>query len=454
MGPFRLDAARAVLTLDGEPLPLGPRVVATLGALVERAGEVVTKDELLDLVWRDADVNESNVAQSVYTLRKTFREHGLEGAIATVPRRGYRFTGPVEVLAPDPPPFVVPPVAAMPAARRPWFARAWFAAAAVVLACAAVAIPAASRHPSAPALSSHGAEHYRLGRYFWNQRNAQALAKSASLFDAVIREDPRNPLGYSGLADTNLMIADYERDRVRPKTYYARARALVALALRLDPLSAAARTSHAMVLYTVDHRVADAESEFRRAIALDPGYAVAHHWYGIMLFERNRLAEASRELRSATTLDPTTPATGVWLATAAYYSRAYADAIAYEQRALELDPARFDALRTLGLAYELSGDLPRAISAFERLRRLRRDDAHGLLAEAYARAGRQREAQAALRSALRVAPRDGDTIFAMLALGERKRALDVLGAMCRQQPPQPGEVDDPRFAVHGIRPCG
>ncbi len=74
------------------------RVVATLAALVERAGDVVTKGEILDRVWAGEDVGESNVAQSVYTLRKILREHGLSDAIATVPRRGYRFVAPVERL--------------------------------------------------------------------------------------------------------------------------------------------------------------------------------------------------------------------------------------------------------------------------------------------------------------------------------------------------------------------
>ncbi|HWT07185.1 MAG TPA: winged helix-turn-helix domain-containing protein, partial [Xanthomonadales bacterium] len=92
---MELDAARHVLTLGGEPLALGPRVVDTLTALVERAGAVVTKDELLDRVWAGEDVGESNVAQSVYTLRKVLREHGLGAAIATVQRRGYRFTAAV-----------------------------------------------------------------------------------------------------------------------------------------------------------------------------------------------------------------------------------------------------------------------------------------------------------------------------------------------------------------------
>src|ERR1700745_1295922 len=56
LGPLRLDPARGVLSRNGTPLAVGPRVVAILAALVERPGEVVTKDELLDRVWPDEDV--------------------------------------------------------------------------------------------------------------------------------------------------------------------------------------------------------------------------------------------------------------------------------------------------------------------------------------------------------------------------------------------------------------
>jgi DNA-binding winged helix-turn-helix (wHTH) protein/tetratricopeptide (TPR) repeat protein len=451
IGPLELDPARRVLTLRGEPLALGPRVVDTLTALVERAGGVVTKDELLDRVWAGEDVNESNVAQSVYTLRKVLREHGLGAAIATVPRRGYRYTAAVELIADAPrgPLAIRPPASAR---SRPSL---WLTAALALMLVVLGAVPAERGLPRAPVgaphaaapLSPRGAELYRLGRYFWNLRTPAGLAKGARLFAAVVASDPRNALGYAGQADADLMIADYAQNRTTAARHIARARAEIRAALARDRDSAAAHTSLAMLLFAANKDARGSDTEFRRAIALDPAYPVAHHWYGTTLMQRGRLADASRELRAAMALEPVAAATGAWLAEASYYGRRYTDAIVYARLALDLDPHRGGALRRLGLAYELSGDVPHAIAAFERMRGgMDASDAPALLAEAYARAGRLHDARAALREAVRIHPHDTDTAFAMLALGERARGLAILSAM----PPakfrsESRELRDPRI---------
>jgi DNA-binding winged helix-turn-helix (wHTH) protein/Flp pilus assembly protein TadD len=442
-GPFRLDADRGLLLLDAEPLALGPRVVATLSALVERAGDLVTKDEILDRVWGSEDVGESNVAQSVYTLRKVLREHGLGAAIATVPRRGYRFVAPVERLSRTPMPEI--PLQPLPVAGRPRrSAWPWLPATLVALVLVAIgAVPAARERTSPPPLSARGAELYRLGRYYWNQRTRAQLAKSARLFAAVVASDPRSPLGYAGEADADLMIADYGAPQVKPAFYYARARREIRSAMALDRDSAAAHTSLGMLMISADHDVAGGFAEFRHAIALDPGYAIAHHWYGTLLFKQGDLAEASRELHAAVALDPVDAATGAWLAEASYFDHRYHDAIVYARLALDLDPQRGGALRRLGLAYELSGDLPHAIAAFKRMRGAEAAWAPGLLAEAYARAGRRDAASAALRDAVRLHPRDDDTAFALLAAGDRARGLAILDHMPRAMDDTP--LEDPRI---------
>ncbi|MFL6230477.1 MAG: winged helix-turn-helix domain-containing protein, partial [Pyrinomonadaceae bacterium] len=89
-GPFRLDAEQRVLFREGQPVPLAPKVVETLLALVERGGLLVTKNELMERLWPDAFVEESNLTQNIFLLRKALR--GAE-YIETVPRRGYRFRG-------------------------------------------------------------------------------------------------------------------------------------------------------------------------------------------------------------------------------------------------------------------------------------------------------------------------------------------------------------------------
>lgn len=93
---FRLDADRLVLWHGNEPVPLPPKEIELLSALVERSNQVVSKDELMDRVWANSIVEESNISRHIYRLRKMFVERGLSAdLIQTVPRRGYRFTGEI-----------------------------------------------------------------------------------------------------------------------------------------------------------------------------------------------------------------------------------------------------------------------------------------------------------------------------------------------------------------------
>lgn len=95
-GPFRLDPALPLLLRDGEPVQLPPKALETLVVLVERAGRVVRRQELIEAVWPDTVVEENNLSVNVSALRKALGD-GEEGEkyIETVPRRGYRFIAPV-----------------------------------------------------------------------------------------------------------------------------------------------------------------------------------------------------------------------------------------------------------------------------------------------------------------------------------------------------------------------
>jgi len=96
LGPFRLDAEAQVLFRGTEPTALGQRAVALLRVLVERSGDVVSKDTLIEAAWPGLAVEESNLTVQMAALRRTLAEEpGGERWIETLPRRGYRFVGPV-----------------------------------------------------------------------------------------------------------------------------------------------------------------------------------------------------------------------------------------------------------------------------------------------------------------------------------------------------------------------
>jgi pimeloyl-ACP methyl ester carboxylesterase/DNA-binding winged helix-turn-helix (wHTH) protein len=96
-GPFQLDTRERRLWRDGEVIPLRLKVFDTLRVLVENAGRLVTKQELLDTVWPETSVEENNLNHNVSVLRKALGEKATgQQFIETVPRVGYRFAAAVE----------------------------------------------------------------------------------------------------------------------------------------------------------------------------------------------------------------------------------------------------------------------------------------------------------------------------------------------------------------------
>ena len=91
-GPFLLDVKERVLLRGSKPVSLTPKVFATLLMLVEKAGHIVEKEELISALWPNTYVDEANVAQNIFKLRKVLGKNRVgKTYIETVPRRGYRF---------------------------------------------------------------------------------------------------------------------------------------------------------------------------------------------------------------------------------------------------------------------------------------------------------------------------------------------------------------------------
>jgi len=97
-GRFRLDPHKRVLWCEDEPVNLPLKEIELLCVLTEQPGEVVTKNEIIDRLWAESFVEETNFSRHIYLIRRTFRKHGEEeNLIQTVPRRGYRFAGDVRI---------------------------------------------------------------------------------------------------------------------------------------------------------------------------------------------------------------------------------------------------------------------------------------------------------------------------------------------------------------------
>jgi DNA-binding winged helix-turn-helix (wHTH) protein/Tfp pilus assembly protein PilF len=96
-GPFRLDLEEKLLSHEGETVALAPKVFETLVLLIENRGRVLKKEEMMETLWPDRYVEESNLTQNIFMLRKIFSEdRGKDQYIETIPKRGYRFIGTVK----------------------------------------------------------------------------------------------------------------------------------------------------------------------------------------------------------------------------------------------------------------------------------------------------------------------------------------------------------------------
>ena len=101
-GPFLIDVGERILRRDGEPVPLTPKAFDVLAALLEKPGQLITKDELLRRVWPETFVEESNLAYNIFALRKALGDTADNSRyIETVPKKGYRFKAGVSPAIPS-----------------------------------------------------------------------------------------------------------------------------------------------------------------------------------------------------------------------------------------------------------------------------------------------------------------------------------------------------------------
>lgn len=194
---------------------------------------------------------------------------------------------------------------------------------------------------------------YLKGRFLWNKRTSESLAKSVEYFNQAIEKDPRYALAYAGLADAWYSRGWYRY--VEPKDAYEKARAAANRALEFDPKLAEGHAIMAAIKTVYDWDWQGAESEFKLAIQLNPNYATAHQRYSLFLPTLGRLDEAIAEARKARELDPLALPVNENLGDILYLARHYDQAIEQLRRTLELDPNYGVAHGTLAKVYEAQG---------------------------------------------------------------------------------------------------
>ena len=238
-------------------------------------------------------------------------------------------------------------------------------------------------------------ELYLRGRHIMMRGGLEDVQKAIEYFQSGLAKDPNNALIYTGLADAYIQqMSDVHESPVEAT---AKARAAAMKALDLDESLAEAHTSLGSIKLLYDWDWTGAETEFKRAMELDPGYSEAYVGYGEYLTLVGRLPEAIPYFEKARALDPLDPLTYRAEGYSYFMAHKYDDAIAQYRRGLELEP---DQITYFGLVLALAekGDYATAISEAEKATKV--NDSPLLLtslASAYARAGRRTDSYRVLR---------------------------------------------------------
>jgi TolB-like protein len=227
---------------------------------------------------------------------------------------------------------------------------------------------------------------YLRGRYWWSKRDAEGEWKGLDYFQKAIAKDPNYALAYVGVADSFLVLSHH--NRLPPREALPKAKEAAMKALQLDPSLAEAHASLATVKHSYDWDWSGAESEFKEAIALNPNYATAHHWYSHYLVAMGRLDEAVNELERARDLDPFSIPINDFLGMTLYYARRYDDALRQFHRGLEMHPDRVEFHEGIANVYEQKKMFAEAFAQRQQVLSLNKDtQTAAALEQAYKRSG-------------------------------------------------------------------
>ena len=275
---------------------------------------------------------------------------------------------------------------------------------------------------------------YLRGRYLWFKRTNEDFKRAILNFQEALAEDPDYALAHAGLADSYLLLAAqfYGVDEDFPPVEgVERARAAAQEAIRLDPTLAEPQATMAFIRFINDWDWEGAENDFKEAIALNPSYATAHHWYALYLSAMGRHDEALEHAGRAADLEPTSAVMMRTVGRTLFFAGQYEQAIQQLEKTLELNPSFPLTEGYLAGAYWLDGIPQRAIATAESFDP-RIAELYRLVSESNTQEARERLASS---------PGDYDRPRGRLAwhyaiVGENDRAITVLEELYRERHPQ------------------
>ena len=305
---FRLDAGSPSLWRGEELVAISPKALEILILLVQKKGEIVSRDELIETVWKDTFVEEGNINYTISLLRKIFENKEL---IKTVPRHGYRFTAEVrEISKNDSAAIAVVshPVKAV-TEKRPF---RWVFALVIALMVFSLAGFAFLSREERSARStdvqepptSEAMKSYLRGKMILDKRSVENRdEKALDEFQRAVSLDPTLAIAYAGLAEAfaaSAVRVPYPKSQAT----IAKAKTAVDKALALESNLAEGYLVRGWLKRNADWDWAGAERDIRRSIEISPKNAIAHQRLSQVLSIVGRHDEAVAASQIAYDLDP------------------------------------------------------------------------------------------------------------------------------------------------------
>jgi serine/threonine protein kinase/Tfp pilus assembly protein PilF len=292
-------------------------------------------------------------------------------------------------------------------------------------------------------------EAYLRGRNFWNQRDRDSVMKGLEYFQQAVKLDPTYALAYTGVADSYTILgANYW---LSPREAFPQARAAALEALKIDDTAAEAHASLALIKQQ-EWDWTGAETEYKKALALNPGYASTHQWYSLFLSLASRHDDAIREAQRAAELDPLSAIVSVNLGEVLYFAGRYAEATRAFQRILQVSPDYSSARFCLGLVYLQDHKVAQSIAELQKAASLspQDDQTTAALACAYAVSGRKIDSQDILTQLQNQSQRRYVSpyvlAFIYVGLGRKGEALEWLEEAYKQRDANlPTITEEPMF---------
>jgi len=238
--------------------------------------------------------------------------------------------------------------------------------------------------------------HYLKGRFYWNKRTSESVDKAIDQFTTAVQKDPEFALAYAGLADCYAMLSVFVGRKWQENVALARSNALKAT--QLDETLAEPHATLGLINH-FEWRTAEAETEFRRAIDLNPNYATARHWYALFLRAVGRDDEAYDQMNRANEIDPISLVVLQNIASIQIARGNPEEAVAICRKLLDLEPSFWAGHNTLAIAYIKQQRYDEALAEAQKVVELtkRGNDSLALLAHVYGRMGRRAQAESVIK---------------------------------------------------------